>query len=286
MASPLTALWPPWRFGGNIKSKNDADIETLSDGCVTAEWCFAGLVIAGIVGEFVIAAIHPPYDSLLGWWGPAYADLVVAVGIVCEVIAGVAAHTCQNELTRRSNDRLAQVEFDNGFLQESAALANERAAKLEKEAAEAHERTANVELLTAWRRISLEQRRKMVDSLESVTPLLRLFFEYQNGDQEAFSYAAEIANVFVAAGIVESIAHRPNLWMQGGLFGTSISVSPDLDASAILTPFEAVEIPLRVTPWDPLKLWPTRQDQPRPNVYIAVHPKPPPEFPTAENASD
>src|SRR5262249_38358677 len=107
-------LSPPWRLGKSVKNAHDTSLEELSDLSVWAEWCCAALVVAGVAGEFAIAAYHPEYNSWWGRWGPACGDLLVALGVAGEVIASVVAHICQNELTRRSNDRLADVEFDNG----------------------------------------------------------------------------------------------------------------------------------------------------------------------------
>lgn len=100
MSNPLRLLLPPRRLGSNVKSANDEEIGGLSDGAVVAEWCFAALVIFGVAGEFVIAAYHPPYDSWLGQWGPAFGDLLIAVGVAGEILAGVIAHICQGELTQ------------------------------------------------------------------------------------------------------------------------------------------------------------------------------------------
>ena len=41
MASPLKLLLPPWRFGSNVRSADDEDIDGLSDGAIGAEWFFA-----------------------------------------------------------------------------------------------------------------------------------------------------------------------------------------------------------------------------------------------------
>jgi hypothetical protein len=109
MTRPLTMLFPPWRFGNNVKMANDACVESLSGGAVVAEWAFAALVVLGVIAEFAIAARHPAYDTWLGWWGPAYADLLVASGVVGEVLASMIAHLCQGELTRRSNVMLSEA---------------------------------------------------------------------------------------------------------------------------------------------------------------------------------
>jgi hypothetical protein len=116
-ASALRLLWGlPWRFSKRTRSADDGPIEHLSDGATASEWFFAGLVVLGVFGEFVIAARHPPYDSWLGQWGSAYVDLLIAGGIALETIASVIAHVCQNELTRRTSLSLEKALEDSDAL--------------------------------------------------------------------------------------------------------------------------------------------------------------------------
>jgi hypothetical protein len=88
-----------------------------------------------VIAEFIIAGVHPPYDSFLEQWGTATANAVIALGIVGEVIFGRIDARYQTELRKRSNDKLSD--------------ATSRAAMLEKEAADARGRVADIERLTA-----------------------------------------------------------------------------------------------------------------------------------------
>jgi hypothetical protein len=69
LSSTLTLLLPPWHLSSKVKSAGDNEVEATSDICVEAEWAFAGLVILGVIAEFIIAAKNPPHDSWLGHWG-------------------------------------------------------------------------------------------------------------------------------------------------------------------------------------------------------------------------
>jgi hypothetical protein len=262
-----------------VTSAAENQLENASDSCELWSKWFAWLVAVSIVAEFIIAAAEAPYGLFLKL--SATTDAGVAIGIVGEVMLGMRNNRIQTELRKRSNDRLSQVEFENAFLQESAALATERAAKLEREAADARERTAKIEQLTAWRHISPEQKSMAAGLLKRCDAVFRLFVEYQNGDPEAFMYAGELAGIFTASELTQTIAHDQNLWLHGGLFGASISVSPEINVAAVLDALGAAAIPLTATPWPTLKMWPISQNEPRPNVFIAVYPKPPSEFLTA-----
>jgi hypothetical protein len=149
--------FPAWYLRrGTINAPDDA-IERASSSCERWEWGFAGLVVFAVAAELVLAIVHPPYDSWWNRWGSAVADALIALGIIGEVLFGRMDGRYQTELRKRSNDRLAQVEFDNGFLQESAARANERAAEALQKAADADLARVKIEERLAHRTLSNEQ---------------------------------------------------------------------------------------------------------------------------------
>src|SRR4051794_5991945 len=115
-----------------------------------ALWC-AGAVVFGLVLDVILAsAFHAPPETFVSHWGPVAAGAIVALGVAGEVWFGRKSRIDSEELTRRSEERLAKAI-------NSAAQANERTAILEKEAAEARERTAEIERITQWRRVSSKQ---------------------------------------------------------------------------------------------------------------------------------
>jgi hypothetical protein len=151
----------------------DEAIDSASESCERWEIGFAILVILSVVAETVLATAHPSYDSLLALWGSVITDALIAIGIVGEVIFGRIDGRYQTELRKRSNDRLAQVEFDNGFLQESAARANERAAEALQKAAKSDLDRAKIEQRLAYRSLNDEQFGFVVDQIRefSGTPV-------------------------------------------------------------------------------------------------------------------
>jgi hypothetical protein len=256
ITAPQAGCGPfPLRKGLMDQTTKDSLADKKSRFDTFAEWGVVA-VVAGVVFEALFASIAPSPFPAVDHWAPVISNILVALGVIAEFHFGRLASDALKELLSISD----------------------------RETAEMHERAAKLEQLTAWRHISPQQQGKIVEALRSIAPSLHLFFEYQNGDQEAFTYAGEVAQVFVTAGLINPIRHTPNLWMRGGMFGASISVSPDIDISSILTPFEAAGVKLEVKDWNALKMWPIPQGQPRPNVLIAVYPKPPPEFPSAANA--
>ena len=169
-AHTITAAQKAWRIlpaawrlpNAGLMNAADADLEIASTSCELWEDVFAALVVVAVAMEFVIAFVHPTYDSFLEHWGSTFADAGIALGIVGEVQFGRKDSRIQTELRKRSNDRLAQVELDNGFLEQSAAQANERASAADQKAAEAQLALARYK---AGRIIASEQWERLVPKL-------------------------------------------------------------------------------------------------------------------------
>lgn len=102
--------FPAWRLPDGTINATETQLEMASESCEFWEWGFAGLVIVAVVAEFIIAGIHPSYNSLLEQWGTAIADAVIALGIAGEVLFGRKNGGIGNELRRRAIDRLAKSE--------------------------------------------------------------------------------------------------------------------------------------------------------------------------------
>src|SRR6266403_3154866 len=70
----------------------------------------AATVIFGLVLEVVFAAgLHEPPETVLSHWGPVVADALVALGVAGEVLFGRKSRIDSEELTRRSEERLAEA---------------------------------------------------------------------------------------------------------------------------------------------------------------------------------
>lgn len=204
--------------------------------------------------------VEPPYITFLK--DSAVTDAGIGIGIVGEVLFGMRNNRLQTELRSRSNSKLSE--------------ATERAGKLEIEAAEARERTAAIEKLTAWRRITPEQHVQIVNALrDEAAKIDRLAIEYQNSDAEAFQYAREIAWLFERAGVTQFRVDQ-NSYLVPGIFGVRITSAPEIDVLSVVAAFAASGIELIIDQMDLTKHFPS--NIPAPLLYIFVAPKPPPVF--------
>lgn len=119
---------PPWRLRFGIINAANEQLEIASKSCRRWGWGGGGLVLGGLLFEVLIAVIHPKYDFFLERWGSVIADLLVFFGVLAEIWFSGIEHSCDSELTRRSNDELR-------IATERAGSAIERAAKAELEIA-------------------------------------------------------------------------------------------------------------------------------------------------------
>jgi hypothetical protein len=85
-----------------------------------------------VLAELAIAAIHPAYDSFWERWGSSFAGGLVAIGVAFEIKFGQMAGLRQNELKRRSDQKVGD--------------ANARAAEAEAHAAEANQKAQEAAL--------------------------------------------------------------------------------------------------------------------------------------------
>jgi hypothetical protein len=118
--------FPAWRLPKGIISASEEQLDESIESCERAEWFGGGLVVAGVIATVAIAAFHPSYDSWLERWGSAMADSLVALGVGIEIKFGQMAGLRQNELRRRSDEKVAEAK-------ERAAEANQKAKDAELE---------------------------------------------------------------------------------------------------------------------------------------------------------
>jgi hypothetical protein len=251
-----------------IINASETQIETASSSCERWEWAFAGLVVVGVIAEFVIAGIHPLYDSFLEQWETATAGALVALGIVGEVVFGRIDARYQTELRKRSNDKLSN--------------AIERAAILEKEAADARGRVADIERLTSWRHVSDEQREKIASSIRHTADSLDVLVEHQIGDTEAFSYGREIIKTLAVAGVAK-IREASNSYIAASVFGVHLASGEGINSSFIVSAFNKAGVTVTLFKTDLSTHLP--RNEVAPNLYFFVAPKPPPPLWNASNAN-
>lgn len=142
-------------------------------------------MVISVIAEFVLAILHPPYDSPWERWGSAIADALIALGIVGEVMFGMWNNRIQTELRSRSNQKVADAV-------KAAADANERAAKAELE-------TQRLKAQYAWRRFLPEQEASLRFWLGKMTggSVIIRWFMY---DIESHNLAEDIGAIFRLSG--------------------------------------------------------------------------------------
>jgi hypothetical protein len=129
------------------------------------------VVLIGVIGELVAELTHLVRSDR---WHRR-----LAVGSILAVIIGIAGELA-------SQHRLS------GYNGELVAMINDDAANASKEAADASERAANIEALTAWRDIR--------ENLPAIQAALKgtlgsITLEYVQADPESVSLAAQISHI-------------------------------------------------------------------------------------------
>ena len=242
--------FPAWYLRCGVMNATDNTIDQASAACERWEWHCAAAVVLAVVGEIALAIIHPSYDSPWNRWGTSLADIVIALGIVGEVLFGRLDGRYQTELRKRSNDKLG---------------------KANKLAAEAHERAAEVERLTGFRRISHDQLQRIRAALSEFIGAMDLLIEFQNGDTEAYIYARDLVTTFWG---VAKIRSGPNSYPMYPMFGIFVETTSPAHMEAISNGFVEAGIQFSRLHKDLSTHFP--RDALAPNAYIFVGLKPPP----------
>jgi hypothetical protein len=168
--------FPAWRLPKGIIKASDSELEKSIESCERWEWFGGGLVVVGVIAEVVIAVMHPPYDSFMEQWGSSVANSLVAIGVALEIKLGQMAGLRQNELKRRSDEKVGEANI---------------------RAAEAELRTEQLRSELAWRRISTRQAEKISEILgRADLPKFGLRIFHVALDPEALTLSQDIAEVF------------------------------------------------------------------------------------------
>jgi hypothetical protein len=152
-----------------------------------------------------------------------------------------------------------------------------RVAEANKAADEARKRTAEIQQLTAWRRVTPVMRQLIVSHLSEIASTLNVHLEYQNADPEAYYFANELAQALIRSGVDKQISYGSNSLITPGIFGVLISTKDTVIANRLLEALSFAGISCTVNLLEPLAL---PKKQPPENLWLFVGPKPPPEFPT------
>lgn len=151
--------------------------------------------------------------------GTLSANALIGIGLIVEYIVILRAIVASGEATRLSDEKVAE--------------ANKVAQQAVKEAAEARERAAKVEQLTAWRHIDAEATDTISRAFSGKSSILSILVEYQSGDAEAFSLACELAQLFTELGN-RKIVFQSNSHLDRTLFGVTVRAGICAESDEIL----------------------------------------------------
>jgi hypothetical protein len=114
---------------------SEVRLEQAADSSERWGWGFGGLIVVAVLFELLLAAIHPPYDSVFGRWGSAMADGLIAIGVAGEILFARVGSSCQSELRRRTEESLAEA----WRMAEEAQIDANSAKRAAREAMTSHE---------------------------------------------------------------------------------------------------------------------------------------------------
>jgi hypothetical protein len=173
---------PAWYLPKGVINATDNQLELASSSCERWGLVGAGLVVAAVITELIIAWVEPPYNSFLT--DSAIADGIIALGITIEVLLGTMWNNrIQTGLRIRSNAKVADAVTH-------AADANERATKVD---------LARVELLKqlAPREVNREQ----FDIIQELKGKFTQINVANETDAETWWFANSIVSALMHAGI-------------------------------------------------------------------------------------
>jgi hypothetical protein len=163
---------------------------------------------------------------------------LVIIGVAGEIQFSRMGFRRDNEIKRRSDEKLAEAN-------DRAAQANERAAQLEKDAAEARQRTADIERVTAWRSISPTQVGQIARALHGNLPPVA-FIEYNSDDPEYTMYSRQLEQLFILAGCRTGRRPTNMLIDNEPVFGILVTASPGVPVPFIIKTFADAGITLSI----------------------------------------
>jgi hypothetical protein len=164
----------------------------------------------------------------------------------------------------------------------SATEADRRAVSLEKEAAEARLKLAEIENLTAWRRIRPDQREQIIQAIRNDLPAL-IVIGFEQADPEATTFAIDLEAVFKGAGATD-VRRQGNAIYIGGdpLFGLFAKYSAEFKPDTVEAAFGKAGFPFTRRPELPLPFgvgspshFQNPSDKRSIGIYLYVGHKPP-----------
>jgi hypothetical protein len=206
-------------------------------------------VLAGLGIEIVLASVYHDHASFIENWGPVFATALITLGVFGEIHFAGRVSKSEERLRQISEEKVADAASN-------AARAILRARALEKEAADARERTAEIERLTQWRRISREQYDTIFSELRFKLDLeitIECVF-----DPEAIMYADQFKELFLNARANHVVRLAKRMPPNGRLeYGLSIASEPEIYATTVREAFQKAGLELTqmvLTPGGPPRM--------------------------------
>jgi hypothetical protein len=113
--------FPAWRLRNGVANASGERLESASESAERWGWGGGGLVLLGIIGEFIIAIFNPPFGTFPERWGSPVCDLLIGLGVAGEIMFSRIGHNLEREMTRRSNERAAQAERETRLIRARVA---------------------------------------------------------------------------------------------------------------------------------------------------------------------
>ena len=126
-------------------------------------------------------------------------NVLVAFGALAVLLGAVGSVWGERVRERYSAQHTAETAQQTQQAIRDAGAAHERAAVLEKEAANARLSVEKLKSKLAWREITETQTAEFCGAVVGL-PKTRIVMQYQNTDQEAASFAAQLCEMFLKAG--------------------------------------------------------------------------------------
>src|SRR5579872_1046993 len=189
----------------------------------------------------IFRCIFPKYDDPMGQQGytPDWIRLIAFVGLIL-VVTGVIGEgiteafisDADGNLQAFSNAMLADAQKEAALAIERAAANEKEAAQLRKDAASEHLARVKIEQNIAWRRLASDEREQLSAQVTQFAGTAALI-EYGPSDTEAYAFGVDIAKSLSLAHWQASDPH-PVLQMMAGpfAFGTSLRQSTGVEIGA------------------------------------------------------
>src|SRR3954452_8959039 len=208
-----------------------------------ALWCAASVVF-GLFIEVVLAIWFHDSETPVGRWGVVVADTIVALGVAGEVFFGRKARLDSEELTRRSEARLANAVARSGE-------ASVRAAEAEVQSAAAQLEAEKLRAALAARRLTKEQFEVISSKLAG--RMIPLVLRVAPGDSEARLLAEDIRKSLNASDIEQKVAvfMSPEIILELRIHPRAGS-AVDIDAELIVSVFRDAGLEVEVSTPEPI----------------------------------